>query len=183
MKSDIIELVNLYVFAREHPDVPHRTQDKDVYKRYRCEVTKLMVDVPPEPGWYMWFKKGEQRPIYIGQSHEGKTSSLRARVLEELLEEYAAIWACVDEQAGEILRAKYQNKYSQKRALKKCGADAIGWVSLPGAKRGTLDIVEHKLIWELQPPANTDRRDYSEIQLPVYQDVFGLFQKQMLGLN
>ena len=61
--------------------------------------------------------------------------------------------------------------------MKKRGADAICWVSCPGAKRGTLDIVEHKLIWELQPEANTDKRDYSEIQSPVYVEVLEFFRE------
>ena len=116
IQSGIVELNNLYAFACEHPDVPHRTQDKDVYLSYRKEVCKLIEKVPDKPGWYAWFKRGDVRgPIYIGQSHEGKTSHLRARLLEELLEEYVAIWVCVDEHADDTLAEKYQRKYSQKR--------------------------------------------------------------------
>lgn len=146
MKSGIVELENLYAFARKHPDVPHRSQDKNVYEPYRREVEGLIGNVPANAGWYMWFKKGDVHAIYIGQSHEGKTSHLQARLREELLEEYVAIWSCVDPQADQTLARKYNDKYNQSRAWKKREADAIGWVSCPGAKRGTLDIVEHKLI-------------------------------------
>jgi len=42
--------------------------------------------------------------------------------------------------------------------------------------QGVLDIVEHKLIWDFDPIANTDRRDYSDISIPIYSEVEALLK-------
>jgi hypothetical protein len=103
---------------------------------------------------------------------------LRARLEEELLEEYVAFWSHVDENATELLQRKYDGKYSQTRAARKRGSDTIVWVSCPGVKQGVLDIVEHKLIWELSPTANGDRRDYSDIVLAEFDEIYGIMERE-----
>ncbi|MBW2005402.1 MAG: hypothetical protein JRI72_12515 [Deltaproteobacteria bacterium] len=178
MKSGIVKLDSLYGFVSQNRDVPHRTKDRRVYFPYKKLVLDSLSDVPTEPGWYAWFQRSSVLPpIYIGQSSKGKTSSLNARLKEELLEEYVAFWSSVDEDATEKLKAKYGGKYSQARALKKRGSDSIVWIACPGAKQGALDIVEHKLIWELKPTANKDRRDYSDIVYVDFDEVYDIMER------
>jgi hypothetical protein len=184
MYTGYMNLDSLCDFARCNPEVPHRTKDITLYQEYRAVVVELLKSVPCEAGWYIWYRSAAPNPpIYIGQSREGKTSSLQARLLEELLEEYVAFWSLVDSNAHTILSEKYNNKYNLSRAMRKRGADRIIWVSCAGAKRGTLDVVEHKLIWDLQPTANTDKRDYSDIHLHTYEHVRELVQQQLVTIN
>jgi len=177
MKTGLIKLEALYDFVRQHPEVPHRTKDRQIYQAYRFVVLELLAGVPHEAGWYAWFRgSGVPSLVYVGQAHEGKTSSLYSRLREELLEEYVAFWVSVDRHAGDKLFAKYGWKYNQKRCERKRHSDAIIWIASPGAKRGTLDVIENKLIWDLKPPGNDDQRDYSEIQCPGYKEVRALME-------
>jgi len=178
MKSGLIILDSLYGFVSQNRDVPHRTKDRTVYLSYKKLVLDLLTNVPKDPGWYAWFKRSNvPPPIYIGQSSIGKTSSLNARLEEELLEEYVAFWSFVDDTAADKLKAKYGGKYSQVRAMKKRGSDSIVWIAFPSARRGTLDIIEHKLIWDLKPSANNDRRDYSDIVHENYNEVRSIMER------
>ncbi|MFC1513597.1 hypothetical protein ACFL5P_01175 [candidate division KSB1 bacterium] len=184
--SGIISLDILYNFVKvkndkgEYREIPHRTKDKEVYIPYRELVEKIVSSIPEDPGWYAWFKKGTSKPNYIGVSSKGKTSDLKARIFEELKEEYVAFWFTVDEDCAEVLTQKYNRKYSQKRAQKKSGSDAIIWVSYPEAlsgKRGILDVVEQKLINEFDPDANEDKRDYSDIKIKEFLIVKKIMQE------
>ena len=187
IKPGLIKLNPVYEFVSDHREIPHRTNDRDIYDPYRKLILSLMLisNVPKEPGWYVWFNRSKvPPPIYIGKSSKGKTSHIYARLKEELLEDYVAFWLSVDEQAAEKLSAKYNDKYNQKRASRKRGTDSIVWISCPDAKDGTLDVIEYKLIQNLKPTANIDtERDYSDIKLPTYNIVESLIIKAFNDLD
>ena len=163
MNAGIIELESFYEFVRQNPFA--RKRDRRVFVSYRQLVLKLMSDVPHDPGWYGWLQ--DHTPIYIGQAREGKTSSLNGRLRALLLDEYVAFWSSVDDME-ELFAAKGE-KY--RPPLMKQNSNSIVWVAQPGCKQGTLDGIEHKLIWDLKPELNQDRRDYSDVELPAYVKV------------
>jgi len=178
MLTGIFKLDDLHEFARSHPDVPQRTVDKVTYRAYRKVAARLVDPVPTVPGWYVWFRRGPvPAPVYIGQSNTGKTSSLRVRLLDELTEEHVAIWTTVDSDAAEKLSAKWPRKYNLTRALAKQDANTIAWLAWPEATAGLLDVVEYKLIQDLLPSGNQNRRDYSTISVQEYFQVKESFLK------
>jgi hypothetical protein len=180
MVTGVFKLDELHEFARSHPDVPQRTKDKATYKAYREVVTRLLERVPTDPGWYVWFRRGPvPAHVYIGQSNTRKTSSLRVRLLDELTEEYVAIWTTVDSDAAEKLTAKWPRKYNLTRALAKQNANTIAWLAWPHATDGLLDVVEYKLIQDLAPTGNKDKRDYSTISVQEYSQVKESFSKML----
>lgn len=179
--TSLIVLDDLHNFAREHSEPPHRTIDRAVYEPFRCIAERLVTSVSDDAGWYIWFKASSPNPpVYVGQSGYGPHSGLRRRLLEELLDELIAFWHPYHPRARTTLRLKYGGRYSLSRAVAKAGADRIAWLPAPTAKCGTLDVVEYKLIQELIPTANLDRRDYSDIELPAYENVASAFRK-LLG--
>jgi len=184
VRHGAISLDLLYKFARANPDIPHRKGDQSTYKSYRELVQTLIANIPQEAGWYCWYKsKPAVLPIYIGQSKKGKTSSLYARIQEELLEEYVAIWGDVYDKEPMISRlsGKYAGKYitSIRRAAQKTGAQRIVWVSSDSITEGELDVVEQKLIAAFQPAANTDIRDYSRIETEIFDQVLTVFRRYL----
>ncbi|MFQ5356434.1 MAG: hypothetical protein ACE5DY_08130 [Mariprofundaceae bacterium] len=177
LESGVIDLNPLYAFVKKdgNQEIPHRSRDKDIYLPYKELVEELLSCVPCEAGWYVWYNQSLRKAIYVGQSSKGKTSHLHSRIKEELLEEYTAFWLTVDPDSSDIIREKYNNKYSTARADKKTGSDLIMWVAYPAGKRGELDVVEQKLIKNLNPEANSDIRDYSDISCEIYGSVHNTF--------
>jgi len=89
MDVGVIELATIYDRVRENPEIPHRTGDRARNEAYREIVYSLLDSIPDEPGWYCW-QSSKGKILYVGQSSKKKTFSLRARLREELLEEYVA---------------------------------------------------------------------------------------------
>lgn len=181
MNKGTFDLKPIIDFARKNPEVPHRTKDRNIYIPYRKIVKKILKEVPnKEPGWYCWFSS-LQEVIYIGQASKRKTSSLYARLLEELLEEYVAFWIAVNKNAAKQLSEKYNRKYQANidRAELKKNTRYIAWVSNQTISDGVLDIVEQKLINDLNPSANKDQKDYSEVDTEIYKEVKQFFVEEL----
>ncbi len=185
IRHDVIGFSPIYDFVRWNRDIPHGTRDRAVFRRYGQIVEGLLQPVPDDPGWYCWADK--DRPVYIGKSAKRKTSSLRARLGEELLDERAAFWATVFDREKVIRRhvTKYRGKYEgvTRRAVEKRGADRLFWIACRGVTEGELDVVEQKLIWIFRPRANKDRRDYSKVNVDLFPHVEGLFRRYLSGVQ
>lgn len=183
LSSGIVSLKSAYNLIKENPDPPHRKNDIILYSAYRKIIRSAIDQIPYEAGWYAWIapnpkdiEKDEQNLVrYIGQSQKRKTSSLRARIEEELLEESVAFWATLHDEDKVLLslNTKYKNKYNanHRRSIKKKGVKFIIWISGQNISDGELDIVEQKLINDYNPSANTDIRDYRNIKLDLYDNV------------
>lgn len=136
-------------------------------------------------GFYMWGKYEKSnslwRTIYLGKSKKAKTSSLRARILEELKDEKSFLWRGEPPKLNErqIFRIihkhyhpnkKYKNSLYDpsdyfKRVFKKKEASHIIWVSMQTLGNSKLLSVEADLIETLNPSANAQRpRPTSELQ-------------------
>jgi hypothetical protein len=85
---------------------------------------------------------------------------------EEFLDEFVALWATVwnPNEVVDTLDRKYGKKYTApiKRSARKAGATHIIWFGRRGISDIELNVVEHELITKYNPPANSQKRIYSE---------------------
>lgn len=164
METGIVCLDEMYSYIRKNPEVPHRTNDRDIYRPFKSIIEQAVKNVPKKTGWYYWVEVGERvRPVYIGKSDSSTSWNLYTRIEEELSEEYVALWATVhDEQKMlEIFSKKYNNKYdnNHRRAVKKKGVTHILWAAVPHSlDNAEIKFIENKLIELFQPIANIQRR-------------------------
>ncbi|MBI4548993.1 MAG: hypothetical protein HY707_13500 [Ignavibacteriae bacterium] len=166
MESDSISFSRLFDYIKSHPEIPHKEEPS--FSGFQDLYLQLVRNVPYIPGWYAWTNKflpQEQRVIYIGQSQTRKTSSLNARLKEEFLDEFVALWASVwnPDEVVNTLDRKYRGKYTApiKRSARKAGATHIVWFGKRGLSDQELDVVEHALIAKYNPPANKQSRTHS----------------------
>ncbi len=165
MQFDHIEFKKLFGFIRQHPEIPHKQNDKEVFAPFQELYLQLVKTVSDIPGWYAWSKSprdSEKPVIYIGQSQTRNTSSLRARLKEEFLDEYVALWATVHgDKSVQILIKKYpQYRTDILRSARKAGSTHIVWFGETGITDDQLNFVEHKLIVIVKPPANKRKPKY-----------------------
>ncbi len=187
MKNDVVDLSELYRF-REEFDLPRRgkdSEDSEDFKKYRKKYLELTGKVPSSPGWYIWYDSKNKEVIYVGQSRK-----LKERLNGELCREYHIFWMELpeDPKITEKMVKYYGKKYETKieRDSLKYRADRILWISVEGEEEitaGELDVVEMKLINKYQdqepewPKANTDKKDYRKIKLPLFEKVEELVEK------
>ena len=95
MDSGIISFAPLFTYIKDNPEIPHKKEPRFI--PFKEIYSKLADGVPSIPGWYAWVRKNgsDKSVIYIGQSQTRKTSSLQARIREEFLDEYVALWATI----------------------------------------------------------------------------------------
>lgn len=120
--------------------------------------------VAPFHGFYLWGRyeaNGLWRNIYLGKAGFGKTAHLRARILEELKDERACIWAeFVSEKTLRVASRRNHPKmcpvYDKHmvRALRKTGTTHIAWVADPELSNSAVENIESDLIETLNPAAN-----------------------------
>jgi hypothetical protein len=162
MNSGVIPFSRLFDYIKKHRDVPRKTESE--FEEFKKLYLSLVKDVGDVPGWYAWVRMGEGHPkvIYIGQSQVRKTASLRARLKEEFLDEFIALWATIwdPEEVIEVLNKKYDGKYASniRRSARKAGSTHIVWFGREGLSDAELDGVEHDLIQKMNPPANRQHR-------------------------
>ncbi|MFA5802920.1 MAG: hypothetical protein WC911_10695 [Thermoleophilia bacterium] len=181
METGIIHLEELYHYIRQNRDIPHRTNDKNVYRPFKALIEKAVTNIPKKTGWYYWVDFGAVvRPVYIGKSDSSTTWNLYTRIEEELSEEYVALWATVhnEQEMLETFSRKYNNKYdnNHKRALKKRGVTHILWVSVSNAlDNHEIKSIEDKLIETFQPIANAKRNSATVGNIELFDKVKGQF--------
>jgi hypothetical protein len=165
MQSGTISFTQLFDYIKHHKEIPDKNDAafagfKDLY----VQLCRQIADIP---GWYAWvqFSNGAAKIVYVGQSQTRKTASLKARLTEEFLDEFVALWAAVwgADDVVNALDRKYQGKYTTpiKRSARKAGSTHIIWFGKPGMSDHELDVVEHQLIARYNPPANRQTRTHS----------------------
>ena len=165
MQAGNLSLSSLYEYIKSHPEIPHK--DEPAFHGFRELYLQLVQHVPEIPGWYAWTQSTAQTNtiIYIGQSQTRKTASLHARLKEEFLDEFVALWATIwnSDEVVNTLDRKYRGKYtaSIKRSARKAGATHIVWFGKKGLSDQELDVVEHALIAKYNPPANKQSRSHA----------------------
>jgi len=167
MQSGSISFTRLFEYIKLQPEIPHK--DDLTFSGFKDLYLELVKAIPNIPGWYAWIRHSAQgsQVVYLGQSQTRKTASLQARLREEFLDEFVALWATVwsPETVMEILDEKYHGKYTTpiKRSIRKAGATHILWLGRPHLTDEELDVVEHNLIKRFNPPANKQSRAYSNL--------------------
>ena len=166
MQSGNLSFNRLFDYIKQHKVIPHK--DEPVFNGFRDIYLQLVRNIADIPGWYAWVQKsdGKANIVYIGQSQSRKTAHLQARLKEEFLDEFVALWATIWD-ADEVVRtldSKYRGKYTTpiKRASRKAGATNIVWFGKRGLSDQELDVVEHALIAKYNPPANKQSRSHSD---------------------
>lgn len=165
MQSGSISFSRLFDYIKQHHEIPHK--DEPAFTGFKDVYLQLVRQIPDIPGWYAWTKvdNGSHTIIYIGQSQSRKTASLQARLKEEFLDEFVAIWATIwnAEEVVNTLDRKYRGKYTTqiKRSARKAGATNIVWFGKRELSDQELDAVEYALITKYCPPANRRTRIHS----------------------
>ena len=165
MESGILAFTSLHEYIRMHPEIPHK--DEPTFNGFRELYLQLVKHIKDIPGWYAWIRvdKNNTSIVYIGQSQSRKTSSLLARITEEFLDEFVALWATIHDPETVVatLDRKYRGKYTApiKRAARKAGATHLIWFGQRGLSDLQLNAVEYALIHSFNPPANRQSRSSS----------------------
>ena len=166
MQSGNISFDRLFDYIKIHAEIPHK--DEPAFSGFKDLYLQLVKGVADMPGWYAWIKNtnGSSKSIYIGQSQTRKTASLRARLKEEFLDEFVALWATAwdPNEVVNTLDNKYRGKYTTliKRSARKAGATHIVWFGRRGLSDAELNVIEHALIAKYNPPANKQSRSHSD---------------------
>jgi hypothetical protein len=160
--SGSVCLTLLHEFAKEHPDCyryPRKPERRRVLREYSELCGNIIKKVPIERGVYLWVcyeKNRLWKNIYLGLAGYGKTTSLRARISEELRDEKSFAWAGV--LGEEEIRAIPDNgRKHRERAMLKQGATHIFWVTTPDLPIQAVHDLESDLIEALNPMANIKR--------------------------
>lgn len=163
----MVSLRDLYTHLDENPHRDHLDCRSPIARAYSQVAQRAIATVSPERGFYLWGyyeSRGLWRNLYLGKAGFGKTTNLRARILEELRDERMAllrtlftkeaIWA-----ASSRIYATMWHKYSMhgERAIRKAGATHIVWVSAPEITDAEVREIESDLIKTLNPSANVSR--------------------------
>lgn len=189
LEYGVIDLSGLYGFTTTI-ELPHRTKNEKNFGEYRNSYLELIENVPgkPEnakkskekyPGWYIWYDKQKKSVIYVGQA-----TNLYERLKDELEKEYVIFWmkSSEDKETVEKMKELYKQSYNAniERSAKKFGTDTILWIGGKGITGGELDVVEMKLINKFKEPiGNTDIKDYSKIELDLFNEVEQILDIQL----
>lgn len=155
-------IFKLLEFAANNPVVP--VGRGGVFSQYRKLTNELTSKVPSQPGWYWWGRFDENsnwQTVYLGKSENRQTSSLHARISEELNDERISLWATVFGQSRMKLMQHdaYNGRYDKlhERSLGKTGTHFIIWISDPQASATDIQEEEKRLIESYKPAANRQR--------------------------
>ncbi|WP_415906760.1 hypothetical protein ACMXYX_07740 [Neptuniibacter sp. QD72_48] len=194
MESGHITLDSLYQHVNHDPCFQSIDGQGKTGREYAALATKLTSNIPIQQGFYIWGNYEENslwRTIYLGKASSGKTSSLKARILEELKDERIFMWA--DSQPNlnnaELMRLAL-NQYPRKgldkhfsRALRKKGTTHIIWVSTPDILKDEILNIEADLIETMNPFANSMRPSPSSGLLDITIEVIKRFKSEIHGLR
>jgi hypothetical protein len=162
LSSGHFSIFKLLEFAASNPIVP--VGRGGVFAKYRKITNELTSNVPRQPGWYWWGKFDENsnwQTTYLGKSENRQTSSLHARISEELNDERISVWSTVFGQARmrQMQHEAYGGRYDklEERGSRKSGTHFIIWISDPDAKASEIIEEEKRLIQSYKPAANKQR--------------------------
>jgi len=165
MQSGNISFFRLFEYIKQHREIPHK--DEPSFAGFKDLYLQLVRHIADIPGWYAWInvQNGSTTIVYIGQSQSRKTANLQARLNEEFLDEFVALWATIwnPEEVVDTLDRKYRGKYTApiKRSARKAGSTHIVWFGKRGLLDQQLDVVEQALITKYNPRANKQSRSSS----------------------
>lgn len=159
-------LFNVFDFVASNPQMSSGKVGN--LKQYTTLINELVSSVPSDQaGWYLWGRFndiGWWETIYLGKAGNKKTSSLRARLKEEMIDERIAFWAFV---FGKEIAAKqhsklYKGKYDKHntRSLRKTGTQFIVWLSASPITEKEIKEEETTLIDIYRPTTNAQRIRY-----------------------
>lgn len=178
-KSGIVSLKPLYDFAsldQYNTAIEGRSKEG---RKFGKLVKSLTAEISDQGGFYIWGSydhKGLWQNIYIGKAGFNKTTSLRARIMEELKDERQFFWKAKLPE-NEILKLcdeyypKMAHRYKTEwvRHFKKFNSTHIIWVSIESADREEFEseilVIESDIIETMNPKANINRpRPFGELQ-------------------
>ncbi len=170
MKSGKIILTPLYEHALADPEGHSLRGASSIGRDYGRKATELTKSIPVMHGFYLWGKyekNGLWRTIYLGKAGYGKTTSLQARIREELKDERVFVWAGLhpglsDEDLLRIGEKHYPSMWHKyrshfTRALQKAGTTHIIWAVTKGIRNDEVTKIEADLIETMNPVANVQR--------------------------
>lgn len=165
IKTGHLDLFDIYKYVATHPNfVSGKNGDMLSYTKL---VNGIVDHIPKDkPGWYLWGRfndVGFWETIYLGKAGNKKTSSLYARIKEELLDERLAFWATVYgvEPTEKQFRKIFKNKYgSNTRSYRKKNIHFIVWASASPISEDEVKEEEHVLISAYKPAINIHRITY-----------------------
>jgi hypothetical protein len=181
-----IHIFDLYRFVAEHPNLVSKKNGN--MREYTKLVTSLVDSIPKDkPGWYLWGRfndVGFWKSIYLGKAGNKKTSSLRARIKEELLDERAAFWATLF--GSELTERQFQrmtkNKYGPgTRSYRKRNVHFIVWASASPVSEEEIRVEECVLIDRFRPSANIQRMEYPQPTLYT-EKIMRMFDKEIRNI-
>lgn len=139
---------------------------REELKTYSATVNDIIENVPKKAGLYLWGRfndVGWWETIYLGKAGNKKTSSLKARLREELMDERALFWATIfgieptEKQFQKITKNKYGSGI---RTYRKKNVHFIIWASIDDASEEEIKKEEDILIDIYRPTQNTQRIRY-----------------------
>lgn len=160
------DIFNIYKFIASHPRFP---RGRGTLREYTSIVNNILKNVPKKAGWYIWGRfnsSGWFETMYLGKSGNGKTSSIYARLKEEICDERLAFWATVygsevaSREFSKITGGKYD--FGIPRTLRKSGVHFIIWCSVDSATEADIKKEEDVLIHAYRPAHNAQRRSYPQ---------------------
>lgn len=180
-----ISFDRLFQYIKGYTEIPHK--DDAVFTGYKNLYLQLIVNVADISGWYAWVKiqsNVKKQVVYIGQSQTRNTSSLKARLKEEFLDEYVALWATIHGQKSvETLIKKYsQYETGIIRAARKSGSTHIIWFGQTGLTDDQLNYVENKLIEIAKPLANKRKPKYMQEYPSMLEKAYSTLNQVLLGI-
>ncbi len=170
MNSGRITLETLYEHALSDLRGRSIRGDSVMGRKYGKKVTELTESIPKSHGFYIWGKYEKNklwRTIYLGKAGYGKTTSLQARIKEELKDEKIFIWHELHEDLTKDklmniaekhypeMWYKYESHFS--RSIRKSGTTHIIWSVTPGINNNEVSKVEADLIETMNPIENKQR--------------------------
>lgn len=159
-----LDLFDIYKFVARHPQfVSGKNGDMGEYSKLVGEITE---PIPKQAGWYLWGRfndVGFWETVYLGKAGNLKTSSLYARLKEELLDERGAFWATV--YGTETTERQYQKIYLNKygpgtRMYRKRNVHFIIWLGVDEISEEDIKAEEQTLITLYRPAVNIQRVSY-----------------------
>jgi hypothetical protein len=159
-----IDLFDIYKYVACHPKfVSGINGDMGEYTKL---VNTLTQTIPKNAGWYLWGRfndVGFWETVYLGKAGNLKTSSLYARLREELLDERAAFWATI--YGSEITERQFQKIYKNKygpgtRSYRKRNIHFIVWLGVDKISEQEIKAEEQTLITLYRPAVNIQRVSY-----------------------
>lgn len=172
---------------RDIGSAPFAYRLKHIEKGYdypaECKRILSEAEVPKKRGFYLWgFYNHEDFwiNVYVGISAKGKTSDLKARVLEELKDERAFIWR-ESYTTTEVIGFDPKYETVVKRALRKAGSTHVFWVAETQLAKRTFEAVEYDLIEAMNPTGNRMRRTPSGIVQPEAGKILNTFREMIHG--